>query len=345
MEKKKLTYEQNIRSALVFLNTFGLKMEEKEVLTDGTSLKVYDNINIVGKVDIVGEKVVIKAALNHGILEASYDVAKFSGFIDYESNNAKFMHWETNISYSVKDTSEKKVMTGDFIITCSADSEYGIKCLCHPTFSCSLDNGTFLELQIQKNGNLFKMESTQDDLYEMISVRPYDGDDGYFRYILTKEKYDHDCPYMEVYTVSDKSALQDHILQVRHIIDKHGDISVLQSTEVERNDELTSDQSLEQVIDLIQKVGGKAFERIQQIVDYFRTDQISLIHNFIAVSMTSYTDDEIKGLLGINRVPMQFQNGTDNLMDAYFGINQNDVFKLHSKGFSKIKKLTKKIQD
>lgn len=346
--EKRLTNEQNIRSAIIFLNTFGLTLEEKDTIIDGEVLKVYSGDKEVGKVNINEDQFIIETASNFGLLKASYDIAKYSAFVDIESivdeDYAKYAQWANEITYTIEQNDQIK-MQGTFNVTCTADTEFGIKCLCHPTCTYYAKDGSQIEIKMQKDGSLFNYKYKKDEIKEDIDFDLFNPYLGYFHHTISKGEYENGkgWPYIEHYGVSDKSEKDNHLLVARDYITEYGNRTKYNSLEVEKVSKTDEDQLLKQKIELIQLVGKPAFKRIQSLIDFFKVERVSLIDNFINVSMAFYTDEEIKGLLGINRQKMTFQNGVDNLNDAYFGITDDNNFFLLGKVKLESKKLEKTL--
>lgn len=348
--EKRLTNEQNIRSAIIFLNTFGLTLEEKDTIIAGEILRVYREDKVVGKVNINEDQFIIETASNFGYLKASYDIAKYSAFVAIESivdeDYAKYAQWANEITYTIEQNDQIK-MQGTFNVTCTADTEFGIKCLCHPTCTYYGNDGSLMELKMQKDGSLFNYKYEKEEIKEDIDFDLFNPYLGYFHHTISKGEYENGkgWPYIEHYGVSNKSEKDNHLLIIRDYIVEYQNRTKYNSLEVEKVSKTDEDKLLKQKIELIQLVGQPAFKRIQSLIDFFTIGGVSLIDNFINVSMIFYTDEEIKGLLGIDRVKMDFQNGEDNLKDAYFGINDDNNFFLLGKKDLEFKKLEKRLHE
>ena len=341
MEKKKLTYEQNIRSAIVFLNTFGLTLEEKDSIVDGDVLKVYNGSKEAGKVSINGEKTLIETDSNFGLLQADYDRVKYFSSIDHETDSAFFARWSTDISYTIKDQ-EKIKMKGIFTVLCNVDTTFGMKCICQPLLQYYSQDGSVIEFKMQRDGRVFYFSYENKENKEDIQIAPYNESIGYFRHHITKGEFKDDWPYLESYLVTDKSERENNILVAGNYIVENGNRTQYNCIEEKKISKVDEDALLMQKIALIQKVGSKAFHRIKIVRDFFIVDGVSLFDHFINVSLPSYTDEEVKGLLGIDREVMHFQNGAYHVKDAYFGVKENQDFFLLGKEDTSPKRLEKK---
>lgn len=327
--KKELDYNVSIRSAIVFLNTFGLILEEKDILGNGTELNIYDKENnVVGKTILNGNIIRMKAQSSYGTLNASYEVGFMSGGIDYESCNApKYIRWSNHISFKIYND-KKLLMNGNFSVNVSADEEFGINCLAHPSFIYYANDGSMLELKFQTDGKVFYLEYQKDDLREMIDLTPYY--DRYFCHQITKGKFNNDWPYIKLHVLRNGEGgdLSDEFetLVVESIKGKE----TIREFKTEKKvaseyDNSKSEEVLEQKASLVQTIGSDAFNKIQKVIEIFNVNNNSLIDNFVSVSLTSYSDSCIKGFLGIDRKSFMFQNSTDDLENAYFGKNKNKL--------------------
>ena len=90
-----LTPEQTACAARVFLNIFGLILEEKEVIEEDDKLKIYDkDSNVVGYYYLENNQAKINAEYNGNILKASYLIPRTQGLVDLEdkAKYAKAIH-------------------------------------------------------------------------------------------------------------------------------------------------------------------------------------------------------------------------------------------------------------
>lgn len=327
--RRELDYNVSIRAAIIFLNTFGLTLEEKYILNDGDNINIYDNEkNVVGSVILNGSVIKMKAKSNYGILNASYETGSMIGFIDLESKcekPPKYVEWSNNISYKIYND-KNLLMKGNFSIRISADEEFGVKCSVHPSFIYFPNDGGMLEAKFQTDGKVFYLEYKKDDLSEKIELTPYC--DTYFLHQITKGKFEHSWPYIRFYSLRNGavSGLNDafETLFVESINGKVTNKEFKTEKKIaEEYDVSKSQELLNQKAFLTQGIGSEAFNRIQNIIKFFIVNDNSLIDNFLSVSLNSYSDSQIKGFLGIERKRFMFQNGTDNLEEAYFGQNKN----------------------
>lgn len=325
--RKALDINVSIRAAIIFLNTFGLILEEKDSMDDVTELNIYDKENkVVGKTTLNGKVIKIEAQTGYGTLNASYETGFMSGAIDYESKNApKYIRWANHITFEMCDN-QKKVMNGDFSVTIFADEEFGIKCLAHPSFVYYASDGSLLELKFQTDGKVFYLEYQKDDLREIIDLTPYF--DRCFCHQITKGAFGNDWSYIKSYVLRNGAGgdLSDEFetLVVESINGKETNKEFKTKKKIAREyDETKFKELLDQKASLVQDIGSDAFNRIQNIIKFFDVNNNSLIDNFLSVSLNSYSDSQIKGFLGIDRKRFMFQNGTDNLEGAYFGKNKN----------------------
>ena len=123
MGEKYLTLEQNTCAARIFLNTFGLTLENISDVNEFSKIKIFDKaMNEVGKLHFDNGKVIMSANYNNSVLDASFDINKMLGFVDPECESAPFAlfgQWSSKIAFQVQ-KSDNITLSGEFLITCSA---------------------------------------------------------------------------------------------------------------------------------------------------------------------------------------------------------------------------------
>ena len=77
---------------------------------------------------------------------------------------------------------------------------------------------------------------------------------------------------------------------------------------------------------LMQELDPDMFEKIKKLRKILSIGDISLLDNLISVCYDSYTEEELNALLGMQRQPMIYQDGADNLVNSYFEIGKNSCF-------------------
>ncbi len=68
------------------------------------------------------------------------------------------------------------------------------------------------------------------------------------------------------------------------------------------------------------------FRKIEKLRQVLFIDDISLLDNLISVCYDNYTDEELSSILGVKRQPMNYQDGSNSLINSYFGIDKNSYF-------------------
>ncbi len=334
MKEKYLTLEQNTCFARIFLNTFGLILETTNEVTEFSKIKIYDKImNEVGELHFVNGKIIIAANYNNSVLDASFDMAKMSGFIDSECENASYAiygEWSSKIVFQVQ-KSNNITLSGEFLITCSADTEFGITCFCHPLINCEVPGKGSIILKLLRDGSTFSCEIEAKENHEVIDVRPWDWLNGYLLHDIKKGKYDKEkfgYPYRRYAGIfngaergEDKDKLQVFLSEEEY-----------EKQLTFRNEfppKVRDDNSWETLVQkgrLMQDLDPDMFKKIKKLRNILLIGDISLLDNLVSVCYDSYTDEELSALLGINRQKMNYQNGTDTLVNSYFEIGISNCF-------------------
>lgn len=327
MDEKYLTLKQNLCGARVFLNIFGLVLEQEEGINEYSKLKIFNNNDDeVGMLYFQNGEVNILANSNFGVLNAKYDITKVIGFEDFECGNALFVQWNTNINYRV--CSDDQInFSGEMQIGCSMDTEFGNKCRVHTLLEYLHDNDK-VTLKFMHDGSVFKYERNNNHERETINISPSDPFGNYITHFINRGNYDDDkhCyPYRYWSSVSRKSH-REYILHALSFAGNYNEALTYQEDYVRMKGKECSSEVLMQTGLLMQQIDPDFTKKIEEIRGNFLVDGVSLFDNIIAVSLNSYTDEEVKALTGLDKIKINFQNGTDNLVDAYYGTGKNNKF-------------------
>lgn len=329
MKEKYLTLAQNTCAARIFLNTFGLILENTNNINEFSIIKIFDeDMNKVGKLNFDNGKVMIYANYNNSLLEASYDISKVSGFVDIECGNALFAQWSSKIIFKVENGNNIK-LSGEFLIECSMDSEFGINCRCHPLINCDVPNKRKITLKILREGRTFGINISSGNYNETIDIMPWDDWNGFIKHDITNGDYDPKRymyeyrKYMGIFSAGKGSEDKLHVFLSETEWDNK------KSFRNEFPKKIGDDSSEELVIQkgmLMQDLDPDMFEKIKTLRKSLSIGDVSLLDNLISICYDRYTDEELEALLGIKRKKMNYQDGANSLKESYFGIGQNSQF-------------------
>lgn len=331
MGEKYLTFEQNTCAARIFLNTLGLTLENISDVNEFSKIKIFDKtMNEVGELHFDNGKVIISANYNNSILEANYDIAKMTGFVDVECGNALFGQWSSKIAFQVK-KGYIQTIEGEFLIDSTVDSEFAINCLCHPLINSTILGRDKVTLKILRDGRTFGLEISSGDYKETIDIMPWDWLNGFIKHVITNGKYDektykHEYKrYAGVFNGAERGENKDKL----HIFlsEKEHSIQLAFNNEfVPKVGDDNSEDVLLQKGHLMQQLDPAMYKRIEELRKVLFIGDVSLLDNLISVCYDSYTDEELSSLLGVKRQPMNYQDGADSLINSYFGIRKNSCF-------------------
>lgn len=327
MKEKFLTLEQNVCAARIFLNTFGFSIENIDNINESSRIKIYNKkMEEAGELRFDNGKVLMTTNYNAMTLQASYDLAIISGFVDMESNNALFGQWSSKIVFHTENNNSIN-LNGEFLISCSIDSQYGISCTCHPLINLEIPEKGTTTLRIARDGKTFGIEIHANDHIETIDVQPWDK----ILHDIKKGEYDkkqHEYPYRlyaGIFNCS-KSSEKGNSLHV-FLSEKEYDKKLsFCDGYVPKEGEEDSSEVLIQKGKLMQKLDPSMIERINHLTELLFIDDTSLLGNLISVCYDGFTNEEIKALLGVERKPMNYQDGADSLINSYYGINKTEQF-------------------
>ncbi len=326
MKEKYLTLEQNICAARIFLNTFGLILETTNEVTEFSKIKIFDKaMKEVGELHFDNGKVMISANYNNSVLEASFDIAKVLGFIDSECKSVPFAlysEWASTIAFQIQ-KSNNIILSGEFLIACAADTEFGISCLCHPLIKCEVPGKGNIILKILRDGSTFSFEIVAGEINEVIDVRPWDWLNGFFLHDIKKGKYDkekHSYPYRKYAGIFNGAEIGEDKDKL-HVFLNEEEYKKQLNFRNEFPSKVGDDKSTEALLQkgrLMKDLDPDMFEKIKKLRDVLLIGDISLLDNLVSVCYDSYTDEELFALLDVNRQKMNYQNGADSLVNSYF---------------------------
>ena len=335
-----LNYNQMIRGAIIFLNTFGLILEQNEEIKEDSIIKILNYSNKeVGKVFFEDNKVLIEALSAFGFINASYDFPNVTAFVDLEtrSGNEKFAEWSNSIKYIIN-TNENNSIQGHYQIGTSVDSFYGINASCHQSIEFYKNKKKFMTLKMMYDGRLFEVIFYKKDLEEVIKLIPFDDMNGFSIHDIKKGKYNSEkggYPYRK-YCGVHKAGRDENGLRVLSFEEYEGEFKSYNDETYKFVGDKDSEKLYIQKGNLFLENDPDVANKLLNLRESLTVDGVSLLDNLMSVTLKSFTDKELKALFGFDRSKLVFQNGADNLIDAYFGIN-NNIFNL-SGGQRKLEK-------
>lgn len=333
MQKKRLSSKECVPAARIFLNIFGLTLDNEN--------NIKYNDKIVGNLFIVDDTITMKAEYNNATLDASFPIATECGFVDVEENNALFGEWNFPIKFEAK--SNNIDYDGEMLFTCTADSEFGLNCLIHPEISIKLPQDGKINVKVQKDFNFFRydIDKKESDYHEFASVSPWSSY-SYAMHQIKKgksEKYSYPYDFQSgIFPGAEAGEKKDLIHVFLSEKENDGEQEKYLSFHNEWVQKVGEDDSKKVVIQkgsLMQELDKSMFEKIKLIREILNIGNVSVLDNLVSVCYDSYSDEEVKALLGIDRQKMKYQDYSNNLIKAYFG---NSVL-----SNEQIKKFVKKL--
>lgn len=334
MNEKHLTLKQNTCAARIFLNTFGLTLGNVDDVNELSKIKIFDKtMNEVGELHFDNGKVIMSANYNNSTLEANFDLAKMTGFVDPECKSAPFAlfsEWYSKIAFQLK-KGHTQTIDGEFIISSTVDSEYGINCICRPLINCTILGGDKVTLRILRDGRTLGLVISSGEYNETIDVMPWDELNGFIKHIITNGKYDqktytHEYKrYAGVFNGAERGENKDK-LHVFLSEEEHNTQLAYYNEFVPKVGKDNSKETLLQKGNLMQQLDPSMYKKIEELRKILSIGDVSLLDNIVSVCYDSYTDEDIKALLGINRQRMNYQNGANSLINSYYEIGISNCF-------------------
>lgn len=339
MKEQKLTFEQAIPAAKIFLNTFGLILEDTDELTVDSRLKIYDkDYNVVGEVSFSDNLISISAEFNGLTLDANYEIPKIFSFIDKEGPQDEFYgQWNSNIFFIL--TSDNSKFNGEFNLESSIDTEFGKRCVCHPIIRCEIPNIGQITLEMLRQGKTFGINVKRGEYNEKIEIRPFDDLNGYILHDLKNGEYDkqkHSFPYRlyaGIFTAGRTEEYQNK-LHIYYSETEYDESLNYKNGYIDKVNKDTTRESVIQKGKLMQEIDKDMYKKIQIIRNIFSFQDLSLLDNLISVCYDSYSTEEIKSLLGIEKQELVYQDGSNKLKDAFFSKKKTYIEKGQNKRYT-----------
>lgn len=324
MDNKYLAYVRSINAVRIFLNIMGFKLDDFNDINVFSKIKIRDNDGkIVGKLSFDNEHVMVKVKNNSLSIKAICNV----------SNNPTFLSHKINFDLKQKN---KVNINGELEFSAVDHEKYDRKCVCMPSIVCTLPTGSLVKLKLLHDGKLFNLNYSCLDYTESIEVT--NGYDNFIRHVIENDYYDknkkkhHYKLYSGVFNSPEFSGnggklhlILTESLDGENIISKEDYI-----------DKITSDNFSDLLMQksvLMYRLDNTMRERINQVRNLLMINDSYLFDNLLGVCLGDYSDLELEALFNINKNSIIYQDGSNNLIDAYFGDN---AFKNKGNGKKKI---------
>lgn len=331
--KKQLSYEQNIRAAIVFLNMFGVLVEERENIFLGNTLKVTSSEGLeLGNVNIEEDRISITTRTDLGFLSAKYQLITASGSRDIESVGAPvFAQWNTDIDYTIM-KNDIESFHGKFMVDCFADEKFEISCLCRHTLDYLVGGNKAMSLKFQLNGETFGVVFFDGNLQENIKLMPFDSLNGFIIHDIKKGDYGNDgFPYRKYSGIFSAGDELGHQFKAFTITSEYRDVQDFKQVYYDKNGctKKSCGDDRETIVQMgtaMQALDPDMYAKIDYIKKLLTAGKTSLLDSFISVSLESFNDAEIQALFGITRNPLEYDDATKQLKHLYFGVKNQFKF-------------------
>ena len=322
--------EQTACAIKVFLNIFGLLLEDKKEITENDKLKIYDSENNhVGYYYLDNNKAFINVEYKDNTLKASYPVPKTQGIIDWESSGAKFASWTCPVDF-IFINSDKTTFKGEIKLACFVDSELGIKCTCHSDFNYKINETRNIHFRLFNGSSFFEAELCDTDFREHIDLLTcFNEFIGYSMVHLRNKsnfvklagiyEYATEPGYKRLITRD----VEKDGYKIKNVF-SHSDTKI-KKRENEDNDDENFYITFSNNIDLMRGADPELFDMIKLFLKLIKAGDAPLIENLVKVSYDSYSDEIVKKVFDIDRNKSIYQDGSNKLKEAYFGMETNKI--------------------
>jgi len=323
---KNLSLEQNLCSARVFLNVFGLKLDDSEEFNEFSNVNILNsNDEVVGFLSLENGSVKMHANMDLGSLEADYKMTNFFGFIDLECGGA-FKQWNHTINFKVDGDFK---FSGDLQIGSSMDTVYGNSCRAHAKINYKDFSGNNVVIRFMDNGYPFAYSSSGYCFGEQLWVDPWSKHNSYIYHYIRKGVIpsshlwfpEEVLKFVWDYNEDGRSQLRTFSSVVENLENKEWSNQLYEKAGEDNSNELAIQKGL-----LMQEIDSSFSEKMTELRNLFKNGDMSIFSNLIALTFYNVDSEVKKALFGIEIGKIAFQNGTDNLFDAYFDVKGKNPF-------------------
>ena len=320
MEKRYLPLSFNIPAARVFLNLFGLTLENVEEVQVDSKVKVFYKDEKVGELIFFDGKVFIVAEFNGYKLRADYPLSTFFGFQDIETDNALFFDFRNDIRFKIE--KDDTLIEGTIMLDCTLDSGMGNHCHCLPEIKFK-DKDREIDLKMRKDGEIFRLEINSLNVSEIIKINSHlIGDNGASCHYIDIGEYDKEKfgrPYEFVAGIISSKDGQEVNFRIKkngEYIENNGKYTHILTEMVPYAGTTEEEISIQRGL-LMQQLDPSAFRKINELRENLLIGNEHILNNLFSTCFSHYPDTGFKASFGFERPKMIFQDGTDTLMDTY----------------------------
>lgn len=317
----KLNQNQGLRAGIVFLNMLGIQVVPQPIFAENkVAYPLLFNNKQSGYITLkeqIGE-VSMEIDSDEIYLTSHYEIPTVSGMKDEESGfrGIVFVDWSSIIGFTMQRKSDGAIISGTMHLNSSADKEFGKKCSIHTDMDVSNSNLGTYNLKFNYDGCNFLYYNENEIEEQELAVR-YIRDSIYHN---VSTDFDANGKWQtrniagatKVY--SGKQIRKYNTTQKR--IDGHIE-------DVDYDEDMVDVVDKEDVASLIQ-LGNEARSMMKDmpktllaIRKDLKVGQISLLDSFI--STTFGNEQLVNATFGYTPHEVAWQNGADNLTEAYFG--------------------------
>lgn len=326
MEKQYLTHSQSLNAARIFLNAFGLILEDvnspKDV-NESTKLNIYNkDMNVVGELKFNGKNISLDVNDNKLNLKANYEIAPITTINDHAFIGSTLRRWVNKISFTcevIDDSisSEPLKIDGKFDVGASTDTEHDLNCTCHPLLNIKDFDET---IKLLRDRKMFAYYKNSENYNEKIEITPF----SYSTYLSHDIKLTDNRAYRK-YCGIFAAPLTDDDKEQLHVFSRE----TYNEKEISsRSDMVQAQGSNNHSLNFIQKgmlmkeLDPGMYDKINKLREKLSFNGVSLLDNLFSICYDNFQDEELDALLGIKRDKMTYQDGSDNLTDSYFKIKR-----------------------
>jgi len=327
MDEKLLENKLNLAGAKIFLNTFGLILDNVTSIQIPMEIEIFNHEKeVVGKCKIEKRyeeiETIIEAECKNDRLEATLKTFRLSN-IEWNENEIAFSN---EVKWKVL-RKQQEELEGIFTIYSTLSDKNGLSFYCQVEMKTDVKDYGLCKIWFNRLKTAFIASIKNDKFDEGITVGPGSELDNFYHCKKSSEfdSTHYVFPYSKVCGIGrDTWENGEETVQVYRgeqvegkYIDLIDEVRVVSGTQEEENIKKAC---------FMNSIDPDMFVKLNELRNIFMFGEMSLVDNFISVCLDRFTEREIYNFFGTECRKGLYQNGLGSLVESYFGICKDNAF-------------------
>lgn len=308
MSEQELNIKYNIQNIKLFLNIFGLEIEQKSEYKKGDTLLVFMNDIESGFVILEEDVIRIETNSLYGKINAKTNYAKALALIEQGNHQGRntlglYANWNNNFDFSL-DLLKQNKFWGNICLAVEIDNEFKNTVNCHSILYYQDRNKTY-EFIFQEDGYPFQFTEKKENYKEQIIYNIFNtwGTGSYFEHRKCDKftdgiaNYDYDeCAFIG--ETSNKNKKKNIAVRFIEFGNKRMHRTYQEFEKLSDDDE--DSREIISRIETMNFLDPSMREKLNKIIAEFSIKDNSFIEMILLYSFTNFSREEVKALFGLD---------------------------------------------